>query len=140
MGATVPASTTAASTPTPEVPTPTPTSGTPLVVLSRSGGIAGRGDTVTVHPDGRWIAVDRAGTTRTGTLDAAELDRLRRLVADPELAAEATRSPGPTACRDAFDYRLTVGRTESHWSDCPVDSYRPRVTAEVVELLVRATG
>ncbi|MEH0969717.1 hypothetical protein V6U77_01055 [Micromonospora sp. CPCC 205546] len=139
-------------------PTPSPTAATPpsqppttppsarpagtaaRVVLTRSGGIAGRDDTVTVEPDGRWTVVDRAGSRRTGRLSGADLDRLRRLVADPALAAGAGRPATPTACRDAFSYRLTVGTVETGYVDCPSDGDAPTTAREVVELLVAATG
>ncbi|MEU4779041.1 hypothetical protein [Micromonospora sp. NPDC023633] len=138
-----PASPSAPDRPTAAPPTPAPTAAA-RVVLTRSGGIAGRGDTVTVEPDGRWTAVDRAGSRRTGRLSGADLDRLRRLVADPALAAEAGRPSTPTACRDAFSYRLTVGAVETGYVDCPSDGDAPttaRATARaVVELLVGATG
>ncbi|SCG13811.1 hypothetical protein GA0070610_0002 [Micromonospora echinofusca] len=122
--------------PPPAEPTPAPA----RVVLTRSGGIAGRGDTVTVEPDGRWSVVDRAGSRRTGRLSGADLDRLRRLVADPALAAEAGRPSAPTACRDAFSYRLTVGTVETGYVDCPTDGGPPATARAVVELLVGATG
>jgi hypothetical protein len=123
-----------------------PASGSPSaaqavrVVLTRSGGIAGLNGTVTVEPDGRWTVVERGGAARTGRLSGSDLDRLRRLAADPRLAAEATRTPGPTECRDAFSYQLTVGGTVSRYIDCPSDAQRPPVTAALVELLTRATA
>ncbi|MDT0529594.1 hypothetical protein RM555_11410 [Micromonospora sp. DSM 115977] len=128
------------SAPTVASPTSAPTAAAARVVLTRSGGFAGRGDTVTVEPDGRWSAVDRAGSRRTGRLSGADLDRLRRLVADPALAAEAGRPSAPTACHDAFDYRLTVGAVETGYVDCPSDAAPPPTTRAVVELLLAATG
>ncbi|SCL62782.1 hypothetical protein GA0070606_3684 [Micromonospora citrea] len=117
-----------------------PTGAAARVALTRSGGIAGRGDTVTVEPDGRWTAVDRAGARRAGRLSAEDLQNLRRLLADPRLAAEAGRSPAGTACRDAFRYRLTVGAVETGYEDCAVDAAPPGATRAVVELLLRVTG
>ncbi|MGW4502332.1 hypothetical protein ACWENR_27465 [Micromonospora sp. NPDC004336] len=119
---------------------PGPTGAAARVVLTRSGGFAGRGDTVTVEPDGRWTAVDRAGARRAGRLPAADLERLRRLLADPRLAAEADRPPAGATCADAFHYRLTVGAVETGYEDCPPDAAPPEVTRAVVELLLRATG
>ncbi|MDO3703774.1 hypothetical protein Q3W71_19085 [Micromonospora sp. C28SCA-DRY-2] len=110
------------------------------IVLTRTGGFAGRGDTVAVEPDGRWTAVDRAGSRRTGRLEPADLDRLRRLVADPRLPTEAGLANIDTACRDAFSYRLTVGDVETGYVDCPADGTIPEVTSAVVALLERATG
>ncbi|MFG1775004.1 hypothetical protein ACGFIR_16920 [Micromonospora sp. NPDC049051] len=133
-----PRSTSAAPPPAPS--SPGPADAATRVVLTRSGGFAGRGDTVTVEPDGRWTVADRAGSRRTGRLSGADLDRLRRLVADPALAAEAARPSAPTACHDAFDYRLTVGPVETGYVDCPTDAAPPETTRAVVELLLTATG
>ncbi|MCX4389153.1 hypothetical protein OG777_19790 [Micromonospora peucetia] len=132
----------ASTAPSPESTTPAspgPTATTARVVLTRSGGFAGRGDTVTVEPDGRWAVVDRAGSRRTGRLSGTDLDRLRQLAANPALATEAGRPSTPTACQDAFSYRLTVGAVETGYVDCPADGSAPTTTREVVELLVGAT-
>ncbi|MEW2375920.1 protealysin inhibitor emfourin [Micromonospora sp. NPDC047812] len=128
------------SAPAAAPPASAPTAPAARVVLTRSGGFAGRGDTVTVEPDGRWSVVDRAGSRRTGRLSGADLDRLRRLVADPALAAEAGRASAPTACHDAFDYRLTVGAVETGYVDCPSDAAPPETTRAVAELLLTATA
>jgi hypothetical protein len=110
------------------------------LVLTRTGGIVGLQDTVTVQPDGRWTRVDRAGAARTGQLAGADLDRLRRLATDPRLTAEATATAPATVCADAFSYRLTVGGTTTGYLDCPPQAAPPAATAAVVELLTRATG
>ncbi|MGC4877066.1 hypothetical protein ACLQ26_12520 [Micromonospora sp. DT43] len=110
------------------------------VTLFRSGGFAGRGDNVTVEPDGQWTAVDRAGGRRTGKLDAADLGRLRGLAADRRLATEARRTGTTTSCSDAFSYRLTVGAVETGYVDCPADPAPPPATRALVELLLRVTG
>ena len=109
-------------------------------MLFRSGGFAGRGDNVTVEPNGRWTVVDRAGSRRTGQLTPADLSRLRELAADPRLPAEARRTATATTCADAFSYRLTVGAVETGYVDCPADPAPPPVTRALVELLLRATG
>ncbi|WP_410814565.1 hypothetical protein [Micromonospora sp. 067-2] len=134
---TAPAQPTASTGPTPSGPG---TGTTARVLLKRSGGFAGRGDVVTVEPDGRWTAVDRAGGRRTGQLGPADLGRLGGLVADPRLTAEARRTAAPTSCADAFSYRLIVGTIESGYVDCPADSAPPPATRALVELLLRATG
>ncbi|GAB3951609.1 hypothetical protein GCM10027614_53880 [Micromonospora vulcania] len=67
--------------------------------LTRSGGFAGRGDRVTVEPDGRWTAVDRAGSRRTGKLSAADLGRLRGLAADPAWPPSPASRPHRPAAR-----------------------------------------
>ncbi|WP_167667139.1 hypothetical protein [Micromonospora narathiwatensis] len=154
------------ATPTSATPTSaTPTSGTPTegptsapttesptaagtgpagrpgvdVVLTKSGGFAGLDDTVTVTPDGRWTKVDRAGATRTGQLDAGDLDRLRQLTADRRLLAEATATAPVSTCADAFTYQLTVGAVTTSYVDCSSDRTPPAATAAVVELLTQAT-
>jgi hypothetical protein len=131
---------TSPSTPAPSVPDPGGTTAAARVTLTRSGGFAGRGDTVTVEPDGRWTAVDRAGSRRTGRLDPADLGRLRGLAADPRLADEARRSTTPTGCADVFTYRLTVDNLETGYVDCPADTGPPPATRALVELILRATG
>lgn len=110
------------------------------VVLTKSGGIAGLRDTVTVEPDGRWTAVDKTGATRSGQLSPADLDRLRQLTTGPRLAAEPTDTAAPTNCADAFTYQLTVGSHTSGYVDCPTDPDRPATTAAVADLLTRATA
>ncbi|MFE9654143.1 hypothetical protein [Micromonospora sp. NPDC006431] len=104
------------------------------VVLTRTGGIVGLEDTLTVTPDGHWTRVNRAGAARTGQLSPAELDRLRQLTADPRLVAEATATR-TTMCADAFTYRLTVGPVTTGYVDCPPEVTPPAATAAVVELL-----
>ncbi|MFR9776697.1 protealysin inhibitor emfourin [Micromonospora sp. MS34] len=110
------------------------------VVLTKSGGIAGVEETVTVQPDGHWTRGDRSGASRTGQLSDADLDRLRRLAADPRLPAEATATTPAPMCADAFTYRLTVGDTTTGYEDCPPQATPPPATGAVVELLNRATG
>lgn len=109
-----------------------------LVVLTRSGGVAGRADTLTVEPDGTWRLVDRAGSLRTGQLTAGDLARLRQLTADPRLDREARRGPAAGVCADGFDYQLTAGGTQVRYVDCGTGD-RPEVTAAVVALLLGAT-
>ncbi|MFF5178755.1 hypothetical protein ACFY2Q_12115 [Micromonospora sp. NPDC000316] len=126
----------------PATPAPASTatdSSTARVLLFRSGGFAGRGDQVTVEPDGRWTAVDRAGSRRTGQLAPADLGRLRGLAADPRLTTEGRPENTTTSCSDAFSYRLTVGTIETGYVDCPADPAPPPATRALVELLLRAT-
>ncbi|MFG1916429.1 hypothetical protein [Micromonospora sp. NPDC048898] len=117
------------------------TGGAPTrVILRTSGGFAGRGDSVTVEPDGQWTAVDRAGSRRTGRLTPADLGRLTGLAADPRLAAEARQPTRATVCSDALSYLLTVGGTETGYVDCPADAPPPPATQALVKLLLRTTG
>ncbi|MET8120188.1 hypothetical protein [Micromonospora sp. NPDC005189] len=118
---------------------PTVSAAASRVMLKRSGGFAGRGDVVTVEPDGQWTAVDRAGSRRTGRLSPADLGGLTGLAADPRLAAEARRTTPSSACADAFSYQLTVGTIETGYVDCPTETTPPPATRALVELLLRAT-
>ncbi|MBQ1010426.1 hypothetical protein KBX53_05600 [Micromonospora sp. M51] len=146
-----------AGNPPPDTPAPTatvPTAGTSTpgstptaasaaaaqVTLRSSGGFAGRGDVVTVEPDGRWTAVDRAGSRRTGRLSPADLGSLTALAADPRLAVEAGQPTTATNCADVMHYRLTVGSTETGYADCPAEGPPPPATQALVKLLLRATG
>ncbi|MCX4469716.1 hypothetical protein OOK41_05285 [Micromonospora sp. NBC_01655] len=107
------------------------------VVLHRSGGIAGRDDTVTVEPDGRWTAVDRAGARRTGRLTGANLDRLRRLTAEPRLT-EGGSTDSEGHCSDTYEYRLTVGTGTVDWTDCPVAGEPPQAASALAEIVFTA--
>ncbi|RAO02913.1 hypothetical protein GAR05_01191 [Micromonospora saelicesensis] len=129
------------------LPTTAPTTGgaetsgaSARVTLRSSGGFAGRGDAVTVEPDGQWTAVDRAGSRRTGRLAPADLGQLTALATDPRLAAEARQTTSPTNCADVFTYRVTVGTIETGYVDCPSEAPPPPVTQDLVKLLLRATG
>ncbi|WCN81172.1 protealysin inhibitor emfourin [Micromonospora sp. LH3U1] len=137
--ATTPANGAPAPTVAPTV-VPTTSAAAIRVMLKRSGGFAGRGDAVTVEPDGQWAVVDRAGSRRTGRLDPADLGRLTGLAADPRLAAEARQTAASTGCADVFSYQLTVGTIETGYVDCPTDAPPPPATRALVELLLRATA
>ncbi|MEV0152680.1 hypothetical protein AB0H57_02920 [Micromonospora sp. NPDC050686] len=126
-------------------PQPSTASTAPLaaarVVLTRTGGFAGRGDTLTVEPDGGWTSVERDGSRRTGQVDPTDLNRLWDLLAAPGLATEAaTSTTGPVDCADAFTYQLTVGQRVTGYVDCPDAAGRAAATAAVVELLAEVTG
>ncbi|MET7668440.1 hypothetical protein [Micromonospora luteifusca] len=110
------------------------------VMLRTSGGFTGRGDAVTVEPDGKWTAVDQAGSRRDGRLTPADLGRLTGLAADPRLAVEARQPTSPTVCADAFRYQLTVGSIATGYVDCPADGPPPPTTQALVKLLLRATA
>ncbi|MEV4491584.1 hypothetical protein AB0K04_15870 [Micromonospora coxensis] len=137
---------TAPGTPTPGGtatgdPTPGGTATGPTdsrIVLTRSGGIAGHSDTVTVEPDGRWTATDRGGATRSGRLSPADLDRLRALTRTATTGA--TGGTPAIRCSDAFSYRLTVPTGSVAWNDCPTGAQPPPAAAATAQLLLRATA
>jgi hypothetical protein len=112
----------------------------PRVMVSRSGGIAGVADTITVEPAGQWTRTGRAGERRSGQLTDDQRARLSDLATDPRLVAESAGSRAPTKCRDAFNYALEVGSIHVNYVDCPADAGRPDVAMSIVDLLTKATG
>jgi len=110
----------------------------PWLTLLRTGGLAGVHDQVTVDASGHWTATDKAGRSRTGQLDQSTVDGLRALAADPRLAAQASRSAGPSRCQDAFTYTLTVSGRRLSYVDCPADPDQPDAWKAVVDLVARS--
>ncbi|MEU5937685.1 hypothetical protein ABZ807_00635 [Micromonospora sp. NPDC047548] len=105
------------------------------VVLTRTGGFAGRADTVTVEPDGRWTATDVAGATRTGQLAPGELDRLHGLAGTVTMSGGAADTG---SCADAFTYRVAVGANTVNWTDCGPPP--PAAAPAVADLLLSAAA
>ncbi|SCF29909.1 hypothetical protein GA0070216_1097 [Micromonospora matsumotoense] len=96
---------------------------------------------LTVEPDGRWECDDCAGdgVTSTGSLDAEQVQRLQKLLADPRLAQETDQVRKYRAtCIDALTSSLltTTGLITSQ--DCPGEE-RPAVAGEILLLLTQAT-
>ncbi|MBO4162216.1 hypothetical protein [Micromonospora antibiotica] len=96
---------------------------------------------LTVEPDGRWECDDCAGdgVTSTGSLDAEQVQRLHKLLADPRLAQETDQARRYRAsCIDALTSSLltTAGLVTSQ--DCPGEE-RPAVAGEILLLLTQAT-
>ncbi|GHJ44681.1 hypothetical protein Cs7R123_20230 [Catellatospora sp. TT07R-123] len=114
------------------------------VTVEKTGGIAGVNERVSVERDGSWVKVGNSGKQASGTLTADQLSQLQTLTADPELAKEAARSPQPSNCRDAFNYKVTVDRagqqTVSAYTDCPSDKDLPAATQKVALLVTQAAG
>lgn len=112
----------------------------PSITLDVTGGIAGRHDTVTVTPAGRWRATDgKLGVARQGSLTSAQRTALARLVTGPELAKEARVKQPKIACNDGLSYRLTVGSLVLTRSDCGGSSHTPTFDA-VVRLVTQASA
>ncbi|HEU4321795.1 MAG TPA: hypothetical protein VFS21_01485 [Roseiflexaceae bacterium] len=82
------------------------TADAPLVSLSRSGGIAGISETITVYASGRVTVRDRSGQEREGQTAPADLEALRALLASPELAQAQSNYQASGA--DMFVYELIV--------------------------------
>ncbi len=116
----------------------------PSVTVVRSGGIAGLNDTFIVNPDGRWTATDKAGTTKSGELNAQQAHELQRLATEPAFAAESRQQRGETKCADAFAYKVTVtgdaGPVLVSFSDCPSDENLPQTAMAIAVLVSGAAG
>ena len=143
-----PSSSPAGASPAPSAPptatTPTPTPTTPPkaegLELTRSGGVAGITETITVMPDGTWAKVSsKPAVTARGKLTAAQLAALQRLLADPRLASEASgKNAGDNHCADAFTYLLVARHQLIRYTSCG-QADKPEVTVAIIDLLQIAT-
>ncbi len=115
-----------------------PAGAQPWVKLLRTGGFAGVRDEVTIDQQGGWTSRNKAGDQRFGQLDQATMDQLRTLARDPNLPVQATRSVGPTRCRDAFEYDVTVATLRLSYVDCPSDPELPQAWQAIVDLVGRS--
>jgi hypothetical protein len=106
------------------------------VTVQRTGGIAGVQEEVTVQPDGSWGRAG-AGPATTGRLPADRNATLTRMAADPALRDEATRSPAPDQCADAFEYTLRVADVRVTWTDCGATP--PPVASRIARFLLDGT-
>jgi hypothetical protein len=105
------------------------------VELARTGGFTGDPLTITVFPDGTWM---REGTR--GTLAAAKMRELQKLIADPRLMAEADRKQPPAGrCNDTYSYLLVVRHRLIHYDQCPTSGDKPVVTIGIIGLVEGAT-
>lgn len=120
------------------VETPSPSAAGPVVSLTRTGGLAGVNDGVVIEADGTWSATDRTGANRTGRLSDEQRASLARLANDPGFAAESAQTRGPTRCADAYTYDLTVRSVRVSFVDCPTDADRPRIAAQISQLIKQA--
>lgn len=109
------------------------------VTVSRSGGIAGVNDTLTIAPDGGWTFRDRTGKTQNGHLSEAQRAELAALLADPTVGREARQAPGNPPCMDAFVYQLSAGSLLVRGPDCGDLSRVYPGLARVVSLLADVT-
>lgn len=138
-----PTQATTAQTPTgePSASTPARPAGADVVTLAKTGGLVGVNVVIKVQPDGRWRVDDGGRTVRSGLLGAAQLARLRDLLADPRLAGEAAGSMSrPPRCADAFMYLLVVDYQLVNYEDCANLDRPPVVTTAVIQLLEAATS
>lgn len=117
-------------------PKPAPTN--VRLVVTRSGGFAGRQDTVTVEPDGWWTRAARGAGPRTGRLTNTQRAKLRALLADRKLAGESGTWLS-TRCRDSFTYTVSAGPVKTTYVDCPSDGTVPPVSGAIAALVFDAT-
>jgi hypothetical protein len=85
------------------------------VTVTRTGGIAGLMDTVTIAADGSVVRSSRTGRSTGASLDPAQLDRLHDAVTSEAFAAAAADTSDDDAeCCDLFGYTIVAdvgGRT-----------------------------
>jgi len=139
------ATTAAAAGPTSSAPPLAPSDGPgqPIksIIVTRSGGLAGLQQTLTVTADGSWTFVDKRANvpTTNGRLSPDQLRQLAAWVTDPAFAAEA-KLPGPDGvCNDGITYTLTVGEFTAKYERCGNTAARP-ITDKILALLVDATA
>ncbi|CAM3350650.1 hypothetical protein STSO111631_15470 [Stackebrandtia soli] len=110
------------------------------VTITKSGGIAGITETVTIDADGAWSYVKARMAPQDGTLEGERLSQLRSLVADPELTTKG--EPSTDQCADMFVYAVTAetadGKTvETATDDCGI---APNETmGHLLDLVIEAT-
>jgi hypothetical protein len=111
------ASTTPTSPPTPITGTSPITEALGTVTITKSGGLAGVQQILTVKPDGSWTFVDkRKTTTVSGTLSVAERQRLAALLHDPALQEEVRQPSG--VCNDGFRYTVQSADVSMRFDQC----------------------
>jgi hypothetical protein len=113
---------------------------TPAVEVLRERGSAGTRQRLTIAPDGGWMFFPAPGSTYAGTLNTGRLTpaqhaELARLLAGPELAAEAA-DPAEGTCPGRDRFVMTVTGTSATWTDCLDD--RPALAA-LIALIRTAT-
>ncbi|HEX6498065.1 MAG TPA: hypothetical protein VF054_03430 [Micromonosporaceae bacterium] len=109
------------------------------VTLTRSGGIAGVNDTITVDSGGAWTFRDRTGKILDGHLSEAQRAELAALLADPSVGREARQAPANPPCMDAFVYHLSAGGLDVQGADCGDLGRRYPGLAKIVTLLTDVT-
>jgi hypothetical protein len=116
---------------------PNPSARAIPVTITRSGGFAGRTETISVRADGSWTR-DGSGSRPSGRLTAGQRSSLLTLLNDPRLAAESGVHDRQ-GCADAYRWTVASRSTEVSYSDCLPAADRPPVATSVVNLLDTAT-
>ncbi len=104
----------------------------PLVVFTRTGGLAGLAATLTVQPDGAAQVTGRRQAS--WTLTPGQLDGLRRALAGADLRPVAPSGP---PVLDGFSYRITYAGTSVLLASDPVPA---GAAAAVSQLSMLAEG
>jgi hypothetical protein len=99
------------------------------LTYERQGGIAGFHDQLVVRPDGSYTFTGRHRSPGTGTLSAAELTELHRLLRSADLATLPTYSPLRIA--DGFNHVIRYGDHEVQAGDGSI----PSTLQPVIDLL-----
>ncbi|GIG69414.1 hypothetical protein [Phytomonospora endophytica] len=113
--------------------------GTTFVALTRSNqnlpnGAPNGPGTVVITADGAWAFTPKSGPAKNGTLTAAQLADLNRLVADPAISGSTDKSKCPA---DTPTYMLTLPG-QALTGTC--GTKRNAVFTEVVDLILAATA
>jgi hypothetical protein len=113
-----------------------PESGGPLVVYTKTGGVAGVREHLEIDGDGgaTLTAGYQPPEVRRFELDAAELGRIRDLLATADFAGV---DPGPgIGCADCFQYEITyAGKTTAFAEIAGIPDSVGRVVTELRELV-----
>jgi hypothetical protein len=122
-------------------PGPAP-GGAPLgagITVTKSGGIAGVRQVLTLAPDGSWVFTDfKTAKKESGRLTGSQLQQLAQMVADPALIAEL-RVPARTGvCNDAFMYAISIRELTYRYKQCGGPTNHPRTDA-VLNLILAST-
>jgi hypothetical protein len=104
------------------------------ITITRTGGIAGVRDQLSIDPAGAWQSTTKSGQKKTGQLTAGQIAELQRLAHDPHVATEAKAPTQPPACADGFNYSVRVDAAEIRFEDC-AHSAEPRVAKAIVGLV-----
>jgi hypothetical protein len=118
-------------------PVAAPQAGFPVEV-TRSGGIAGGADRLTVTADGGWSRTDPTGRRTAGVLNDGELVRLQKLATSPALTTDRTLATTSSRCRDAYAWTVTAAQRTVSYVECPGEA-QPATAVAIVALLNQAT-
>jgi len=110
-----------------------------LATVTRSGGLVGATETVTVHQDGRWEYTSNRSSRKpaSGQLTDVQRDRLSVLLARFASDRERSSTPEQGKCADGYVYRVQATGAAARWSAC--GSGGPPAAMGIVLLVGEAT-